>query len=412
MKKVRESKVLRILSLFALCIAMLGGVIPKHAEAADKVTTAREAADGVVLVASESDSAFATGTGFAVGTPGEPVRWIVTNYHVVENAAEENGSIVVYFSAAANNYMVAELYWYSETKDIAVLRLPEETTMRTALALCPMNDIDMDDTFTALGYPSIATEGNDYLKFDKDDIVVTRGVISKSARVGGRDVYLIDIAISSGNSGGPLVNSKGEVVGINTFRYENSTDEANYALAIDELIYSVNRNVVPLTIASEAEADANNITIIVVCVVVAVVVVLGVVLALVVMKKKNKKSATEETKVSKKAKSSKAQEIVLIGVGGTMDKKEVVIPEGGLTIGRDSSRCALVYPMDEPGISGVHCTITVSGDMILVKDENSSYGTFYSGQKLAAGATQPVKNGERFYLAEPQNTFLVTMRAK
>ncbi|MBQ3027543.1 MAG: hypothetical protein IJD26_00565, partial [Lachnospiraceae bacterium] len=101
MKKVRESKVLRILSLIALCIAMLGGVIPKHAEAADKVTTAREAADGVVLVASESDSAFATGTGFAVGTPGEPVRWIVTNYHVVENAAEENGSIVVYFSAAA-----------------------------------------------------------------------------------------------------------------------------------------------------------------------------------------------------------------------------------------------------------------------------------------------------------------------
>lgn len=405
MKKISKRKVLCGLSAFVLCIAMLGVAIPRSAEAAGgKVTTAREAADGVVLVASESATSLSTGTGFAVGVPGKPVRWIVTNYHVVDNAAEENGNVVVYFSAAANNYMVAELYWYSESKDIAVLRLPEETTMRTALALCPMKDIDMDDTFTALGYPSIATEGNDYLKFDKDDIVVTRGVISKSARVGGRDVYLIDIAISSGNSGGPLVNSKGEVVGINTFRYENSTDEANYALAIDELIYSVNRDVVPLTIASEMEAEANNVMIIIICAVVAVVVILAIVLMLIFTKKKNKKPAV--------SKESKEQKLVLVGIGGVMDKKEVTIPEDGLTIGRDSSRCALVYPMDEPGISGVHCTVTVSGDAVLVKDENSSYGTFCDGQKLEAGTTLAVKNGGRFYLAEPQNTFLVTMKTK
>lgn len=405
MKKISKRKVLCGLSAFVLCIAMLGVAIPRSAEAAGgKVTTAREAADGVVLVASESATSLSTGTGFAVGVPGKPVRWIVTNYHVVDNAAEENGNVVVYFSAAANNYMVAELYWYSESKDIAVLRLPEETTMRTALALCPMKDIDMDDTFTALGYPSIATEGNDYLKFDKDDIVVTRGVISKSARVGGRDVYLIDIAISSGNSGGPLVNSKGEVVGINTFRYENSTDEANYALAIDELIYSVNRDVVPLTIASEMEAEANNVMIIIICAVVAVVVILAIVLMLIFTKKKNKKPVV--------SKESKEQKLVLVGIGGVMDKKEVTIPEDGLTIGRDSSRCALVYPMDEPGISGVHCTVTVSGDAVLVKDENSSYGTFCDGQKLEAGATLAVKNGGRFYLAEPQNTFLVTMKTK
>lgn len=406
MRMLSKSKVFRVLTAFILCVAMLGVAAPKSAAAGGKVTTAREAADGVVLVASESASSFSTGTGFAVGVPGEPVRWIVTNYHVVENAAEENGSIVVYFSAAANNYMIAELYWCSAAKDIAVLRLPEETTMRTALTLCPMEDIDMDDTFTALGYPSIATEGNDYLKFDKDDIVVTRGVISKSARVGGRDVYLIDITISSGNSGGPLVNSKGEVVGINTFQYANSTDEANYALAIDELIYGVNRAVVPLTIASEAEAEAQNIMLIVICAAVAVVVILLVVLIV----KKNKKSADVGT--AKESKTSKVQEFILLGIGGTMDKKELVVPSGGLTIGRDSGRCDLAYPIDEPGISGVHCTVTISGDMVLVKDENSSYGTFYNGQKMVAGTTQSVKSGERFYLAEPQNTFLVTVKAK
>ena len=405
MKRFSMNKLFRVVVALVLCLTLLGVTAPKRASAADgKVTTAREAADGVVLVWSESDSSTSQGTGFAVGNPEEPVRWIVTNYHVVENVATEGGSVLVYFSAAANNYMVAELYWYSAAKDIAVLRLPEATSMRTALVLCPMEEIDMDDTFTALGYPSVATEGNDFVKFDKDDIVVTRGIISKATRVGSQDVYLIDIAISSGNSGGPLVNSKGEVVGINTFRYSDSGDNANYALAIDELIYSVNRNVIPLTLASELQADANNMMIIIICAAVAAVVIITLVLVLVLKKKKNKKPAAPKT--------SGAVEFVLIGMGGTMDKREVVIPAGGLSIGRDGSRCTLVYPTDEPGISGLHCTVTVSGGIVLVKDENSSYGTFYNNQKLAPGATQPVQNGERFYLAEPQNTFLVTMRTK
>ncbi|MBP3568374.1 MAG: trypsin-like peptidase domain-containing protein [Lachnospiraceae bacterium] len=407
MKKLNWNRLLRMVLVLTLCIAALGAAAPRTAVADNgKVTTAREAADGVVLVASESESTLSYGTGFAIGKPGEPVRWIVTNYHVVDNAAEENGNIVVYFSAAANNYMVAELYWYSAEKDIAVLRLPEETTMRTALVLCPMRDVDMDDTFTALGYPSIAIEGNDYVKFDKDDIVVTRGVISKSTRVGSQDVYLIDIAISSGNSGGPLVNSKGEVVGINTFRYSDSEDQANYALAIDELIYSVNRNVIPMTLSTELEAEASNMMVIIICAVVIVVVIA--VILIVVLSGKKKKSPT----APKMSKATGQAEFVLIGMGGAMNKREIVIPATGLTIGRDSSRCTLVYSMGEPGISGLHCTVTVSGGMVLVKDEGSSYGTFYNNQKLAPGAVQPVQNGERFYLAEPKNTFLVTMRNK
>ena len=137
--------------------------------------------------------------------------------------------------------------------------------------------------------------------------------------------------------------------------------------------------------------------------------IFGFVLVVLIIKK-NKKSADVGT--AKESKTSKVQEFILLGIGGTMDKKELVVPSGGLTIGRDSGRCDLAYPIDEPGISGVHCTVTISGDMVLVKDENSSYGTFYNGQKMVAGTTQSVKSGERFYLAEPQNTFLVTVKAK
>ena len=405
MKKLNWSKVLRIVLVFSLCTALLGMAAPRAAAADNgKVTTARDAVDGVVLVTSESEEESSYGTGFAIGKQGEPVRYIVTNYHVVENASKEAGDIYVYFSAAANNYMIAELYWYSAGKDIAVLRLPEETTMRTPLVLCPMKDVNMDDTFTALGYPSIAMAGNDYVKFDKDDIVITRGAISKNTRINSQDVYLIDIAISDGSSGGPLVNSKGEVVGINTFGYHDSDDTANYALAIDELIYSINRNVIPVTLASDVQAQASNAIILIVCAVAAVVIITVAAIVIVRISKKGKKNAVPKT--------SGQAEFVLIGMGGAMDKREIPVPATGLTIGRDGSRSSLTYSMSEPGISGLHCTVTPAGNVLLVKDEGSSYGTFYNGQKLASGSVQPVSSGECFYLAEQKNTFLVTVKNK
>ena len=405
MKKMNLCKILRIVLAFSLCVAMVGLVDPQTAVADNgKVTTARDAVDGVVLVSAESESESTYGTGFAIGKAGDPVRYIVTNYHVLENTVIEEGDIYVYFSAAANNYMIAELYWYNPGKDIAVLRLPEETTMRTALVLCPMKDVDMDDTFTALGYPSIATAGNDFVKFDKDDIVITRGAISKTARINSQDVYLIDIAISNGSSGGPLVNSKGEVVGINTFGYHDSDDTANYALAIDELIYSINRNVIPVTLAADVQAQASGAIIFIICAAAVIVIITVAVILIVRRSKKNKKNAGSNP--------TGENELVLIGIGGVMDKREIPVPASGLTIGRDGSRSTLTYSMNEPGISGLHCTITPAGNILLLKDEGSSYGTFYNGQKLASGSVQPVKSGETFYLAEQKNTFLVTVKSK
>ena len=403
MKNFKWKRYQSALMVFALCLMLFGFAAPRTAAAAGgKVTSAREAVDGVVLVTSESESGTYDGTGFAIGTPGEPVRYIVTNYHVIDNVDIEGGEICVYFSAAANNYMTAELYWRNSAKDIAVLRLPEETTLRTALVLCPMESINLDDTFTALGYPGIANAGNDFIKYDKEDIVITRGAISKSTRVEGRDVYLIDIAISNGSSGGPLVNSKGEVVGINTFGYSDDDDKANYAIAIDELIYSINRKTIPVTLSTDVQAETTTKIIIAVCVVVVAIVIIVVIILVSRSKKKNKKSVIKADSV----------EFVLLGVGGSMDKREFVIPTRGISIGRDTGRCTVVYPMEEPGISGLHCTTIPTADGLLLKDENSSYGTFYNNQKMAPGASAILKNGERFYLAEVKNTFLVTVRNK
>ena len=216
--------------------------------------TPSEARDSVVLIAAafseyvDTDGTvysniLSKGSGFAIGKPGEPISNIVTNAHVVTDAYGNKADTVnVYFSAAANKYMSAQIYVLDTKRDLCVLRLPEATTERRAMVLCRSNDIDIDDEFAALGYPTVAEKANDFIAYDQNDIVITKGGIAKQTmNSDGVNVYMIDISISSGNSGGPLVNSKGEVVGINTYStsdkasiFSSQVDaSANYAVTID-----------------------------------------------------------------------------------------------------------------------------------------------------------------------------------
>ena len=222
-----------------------------------------QAKDSVVMIAGVfQDGVTRTlGTGFAIGEPGKPIQYIATNCHVATAEIKDaKGNIValngiqVYFSAAANNFMNAEVYWKNVEKDLAVLKLPEPTKDRKAMVFCPMKDINLDDSFSALGYPWTAEIGNDFMKYDKSDISITKGGVSKQTRINGKDCYLLDLEITNGNSGGPLVNTKGEVVGVNSFGYndpETKKSLANYAIAIDELMRNIDRNVIPYTVTGE-----------------------------------------------------------------------------------------------------------------------------------------------------------------
>ena len=143
--------------------------------------------------------------------------------------------------------MMAEVYWCESDGGSCDPEAAGGDDGKRSAGTLPMEDVDMDDEFAALGYPATSM-ASDFVKFDTTDISITRGGISKQVRVSGRDCYLLDIQISQGNSGGPLVNSEGEVVGVNTFMLN---DEARYAVAIDELIRDVSQDEVPYVLAGE-----------------------------------------------------------------------------------------------------------------------------------------------------------------
>lgn len=237
-------------TVLAVAVVMLCG-IPAVA------ITPSEARNGVVYI----ECGDGAGTGFAIGQPGQPFEYVATNAHVVANGKVGDTATVGF---SKHNFLKATVVKIDNTKDMAILKLPAPSTERNPLVLCPSSDVDLDDTFTALGFPfnSITTD------VDVDNITMTRGAISLKTyyqpdRV---NVYQIDIEINAGNSGGPLVNSKGEVVGINTF-YITDTDQygtvvkTNFALCIDELIGFIDQSeygYVLSTDISEVEPDTSD----------------------------------------------------------------------------------------------------------------------------------------------------------
>ncbi len=196
-----------------------------------------EARESVVYI----ETAHGSGSGFAIGDPDELVQYIITNAHVVTDGHGNKMDAVVYFSAAANKYMVPNIVVLDNNRDIAVLKLPEATGERKALKICPSGDVNIDDSFSVIGYPGIGMAKRDYHAYDQSDISITKGGISKQTYHDSGNImvstYEIDIDIAAGNSGGPLVNSKGEVVGIATFSNTLliNGDKKNYAVCIDEL---------------------------------------------------------------------------------------------------------------------------------------------------------------------------------
>ena len=135
--------------------------------------------------------------------------YIVTNYHVVEGMNEYR----IYFETG--DQVAANLIGYDENVDIAVLTfqsmpLPVDVEVAT---FADSDLIDVGEFVLAVGHPT----GYDFYRS------VTLGIVSGLDRVIDGNTYVDyiqhDAAINSGNSGGPIYNLDGEVIGINVIKY-------------------------------------------------------------------------------------------------------------------------------------------------------------------------------------------------
>jgi S1-C subfamily serine protease len=170
----------------------------------------RNAAPGVVQVTSSirqedpffgSQEGQALGSGFVIDKLGH----VITNFHVVDGAS----AIFVNFSG--NDRMKAELVGTDPSTDIAVLKIDASQRALTPLPLGDSDGVRVGDPVVAIGNP-----------FGLDR-TVTAGIVSALQReIVAPNGYPIDkvvqtdAAINKGNSGGPLLDARGEVIGVNS----------------------------------------------------------------------------------------------------------------------------------------------------------------------------------------------------
>ena len=145
------------------------------------------------------------GTSSGTGVIISELGYIVTNAHVVENPH----TITVLLSD--NRSFAAHLVGSDKTSDLAVLHI--EGTDLTAAEFGDSTAIRVGDAVAAIGDP-LGVE----LRGSMTDGIVS--AINRDVSIGGRTMTLIqtNAALNTGNSGGPLVNCYGQIIGINTMK--------------------------------------------------------------------------------------------------------------------------------------------------------------------------------------------------
>ena len=170
---------------------------------------------------------YSTGSGFVFKTD-DKYGYILTNYHVISGGSEVS---VVFTNDKEEKVTVVG---YDEYSDIAVLSIDKSNILATA-QIGSSENLRIGDTTFAVGTP---VDSSVY------SWSVTRGILSGKNRMVEVDNYVMsvlqtDTAINSGNSGGPLCNSNGEVIGITNMKLASSQIEGmGFAIPIEDAIKS------------------------------------------------------------------------------------------------------------------------------------------------------------------------------
>ena len=163
----------------------------------------------VVSITCQSSRGSSSGTGVVLTADG----YIVTNAHVVENAQ------IISVQLTDDRSFAARLVGCDTVSDLAVLRIDCADLIPAQFG--DSSTLRVGDTVVAIGDPLGAAFRGTY----------TNGIVSAINRdvdMNGRTMTLIqtNAALNSGNSGGPLINCYGQVIGINTMKIGTFTDDA------------------------------------------------------------------------------------------------------------------------------------------------------------------------------------------
>ena len=474
----------RKMAAWLLALVLLASLVPAEVCLAvnEDVLDARNGVVRVVNIVDEEEGLLSTGTGFAVGAPGEPVHYFVTNHHVVDGRTSDYVYLVMNDLSDEDGIYPVQVVYESEAPDLAILYSETPVTERTPLPLLSAEYLEVTQEVYALGFPGVSDNQSDdpNLPSSIEDITVTRGTVTRQEMVNdGVYCVQIDAVVNNGNSGGPLVTENGCVVGINTFIALNSDDHTradgtNYSQYIDYVMALLDANDLPYiqgeapdgsggggqtdppateapteepaTEAPTAESPEQEETreeetedpeeepapsrerdedsqLGVVVAIAAAVAVVAVVAVLLLKKRSSRGGAGNPGGYGGQPgpvpgpggqpggfgpgrQEAAAWAIGITGVSGPLAGQRIEVQDV-VRVGRDPSRCQLIFPEGTPGVSSLHCELRFQGGRLYLTDLGSTYGTFCNGMQVPRNQPVALNAGDRFYLGDPGNAFQV-----
>ena len=171
----------------------------------------------------QTSTGISSGSGFVLTENG----YVVTNYHVVEGASS------VSVTMDDGTVYEAKITGYDESNDVALLKV--EATGLRPVRLGSSTALAVGEQVVAIGFPLSAQDATltvGYVSAKNRDVTTSNVAIN---------MIQTDAAINSGNSGGPLFNMNGEVIGITTAKYSGTTTSGasiegiGFAIPIDDV---------------------------------------------------------------------------------------------------------------------------------------------------------------------------------
>ena len=417
LRKSRSHAIMLIITfLFAMCFSV----------AANSETAIGVADKSVVRVISRIGQNYASGTGFVVASSGI----VATNNHVIADADEV--IILVKQSNGEPIELRAYVNWRSVDYDLALLNVPK-LTIPPIIFFTPLPT--KGSQVTSIGYPGVADRPDRNLQ-NIAESTVTQGVLGRiilsTWSRGGQQLNILQhgAAVNRGNSGGPLLDACGRVVGVNTAkalgRIEtgpsggqtvNQSDGIYFASHIAVLIDAMKQQGVSPTLTLEnclpnvstnTEKPNSNSSYLITLWSLPIAVLIGLIaigLGILVVTKKQTIVFETFTQYKKRSNNnfttnaSKALEVNLKIRGQTTSNKLVIInldskscQKKNLIIGRDKSQCDL--QIDDPTISRRHASISFIGKEWIIVDLGSTNGTFVDGVRVTNSRYELPVRGE------------------
>lgn len=178
----------------------------------DLMTVQQVAKKGLASVV-RIETSVGVGSGFII----DPSGYVMTNYHVIQGAGGQGGSPTIQVTTNDGSDYNASVIGTDPTSDLALLKIDVQNM--PALQVGTLENVTVGDQVVAIGYAlDIGSSGNSP---GSDAPTVTEGIVSAKDRAIDEGSAILgaiqtDAAINHGNSGGPLLNMHGLVIGINT----------------------------------------------------------------------------------------------------------------------------------------------------------------------------------------------------